>query len=269
MRWTNTILVAACLCATAYGQQGCPPTPSKLSFGKGEYVSRPGIVFTLENFVAEMVPKGKTSPQCYIKETHIEHGRVYVSAESLTKLFRERVQNAGSNDSKQKPSNDSKDDSRKDSGGISDVTITTKGNELDLSARKKGKIPITFDLIGPVDLADSHTLRLHVDKIKAAGISSKTLLKLFGFHLSKMMQPGSANGVVVQDDAILVNTEAIANVKGEISRVQVSGDDLVVDFVSPTRQQTQKAEAQRPEPPNAKGEQAHRHIASVRPVPKK
>jgi hypothetical protein len=268
MRWTNTILVAACLSATAYGQQQCPPTPSKLSFGKGEYVSRPGIVFTLENFVAEMVPKGKASPQCFIKETHIEHGRVYVSAESLTKLFRERVQNGGSNESKQKQSNDAKDDSKKDNGGISDVTIRTKGNELDLSGKKKGKIPVSFDLIGPVDIVDPHTLRLHVDKIKTAGISSKKLLKLFGFHLSKMLQPGSTNGVVVQDDAILVNTEAIANVKGEISHVQVSGDDLVVDFVSQTRQQIQKAEAQKPEP-QPKGEQSHRHIASVRPLHKK
>lgn len=291
MRWLAAILGMTCVCTAVYGQQ-CPPAPSKLSMGKGEYVSQPGIVFTLENFVADMVPKGKTSPQCFIKTTQIDHGRVVVSADSLTRLFREKVENGGGDaknasgskdgakDAKNakdpkdaKDSTDSKDakDSKDNNsvGQISDIAIKTSGNELDLSGRKKGKISIPFDLIGPVDLADPQTLRLHVETIKAAGIPAKSLLKLFGFHLSKMMHPGSTNGVIVRDDAILVNVEAIANVKGQMSHVAVSGKDLVVDFVP------EKPEKQKPETKRAKSEQADkpaaapRHIASATTARKK
>jgi len=275
------ILSVMCLCATMRAQQ-CPPKPSVLSMGKGEYVSQPGIVFTLENFVAQMVPKGKTSPQCFIKSTEIEHGRVVVSTDSLTHLVRERIEKGGADsknspepkdgakDKKDKDKNDKKDqkDSAKsdskdqnDPSAISDITITTAGNELDLSGKKKGKVPVRFDLIGPVDLADAHTFRLHVDKIKAAGIPAKGLLKLFGFHLSKMMHPGTTNGVTVQDDAILINMEAIANVKGQMSHVQVSGKDLVIDFVPAP--QTKKAEAR------DSGKSEARAVAAVTPAHKK
>ena len=251
------ILLLTCVCATMCAQQQpCPQAPSKLTMGKGEYVSQPGIVFTLENFVAEMVPKGKTSPQCFIKTTEIQHGRVLVSSDSLTKLFQQKIEKGGSNGAEAKTSeqkNDAKDPKDKkeskgksDPASISDITISTNGNELDLGGKKHGKIPVRFDLIGPVDLADAHTFRLHVDKIKAAGIPAKGLLKLFGYHLSKMMHPGTANGVTVQDDAILINMEAIANVKGQMSHVQVSGKDLIVDFVpepETNKPETKKAES--------------------------
>ena len=279
MRWTAAILGVVCLCAATYGQQ-CPPAPSKLTMGKGEYVSQPGIVFTLENFVAEMVPKGKTSPQCFIKTTQIEHGRVVVSSDSLTRLFRERL--GGGDGGGTKSASDSKSDSKsaksasdpreakdpKDSNGVQgqirDIAIKTSGNELDLSGKKKGKIPVSFDLIGPVDLVDAQTFRLHVDKIKAAGIPAKGLLKLFGFHLSKMMHSGSTNGVTVQDDAILVNVTAIANVKGQMSHVEVSGNNLVVDFVQ-EKPETKKAKAEQKEKPAP----APRHLASATTARKK
>jgi len=37
----------------------CPEGPSRLAMDKGEYASRPGVVFALQNFSANMVPRGK------------------------------------------------------------------------------------------------------------------------------------------------------------------------------------------------------------------
>lgn len=276
MRWPISILVLWCLCGLLPAQQ-CPTT-SKLQMSKGEYDWQPGVAFTLQNFFANLVPKGKTSPQCFIKSTQIQHGRVYVNTQSLTRLFQEKMeegqqQNGGKNDDAGNKKNnqasddknkdqkdqkndkndknkdqkkddkdggkDAKDDSKGGSGGqrISDIAIKTKGNELEISGKMKKLMSIPFDLIGPVDVANGHMLRFHVEKIKAAGIESKGLLDALGLHLTKMLHPDAAKGVSVQDNAILFDTEAIANIQGEISRVQVSGDNLVIDFSTPSRRQ--------------------------------
>lgn len=266
MRWSLPVLLVACFCPAMLAQE-CPTT-SKLDMVKGEYVWQPGVTFTLQNFLANLVPKANTKPQCFMKSTEIQHGRVYVSTQSLTKLFQEKMQqgaqqnggnkNAAANDNKKddnkkkddKKSDDKKDNDNKssdqkndksnakdDSKGsgqqqISDLTIKTKDNQLEISGKVKKLISIPFDLIGPVDVADGHMLRFHIDKIKAAGIESKGLLDALGVHLTKMLHPDAAKGVTVQDNAILFDTEAIANIKGQISHVALAGENLVVDFAT-------------------------------------
>jgi hypothetical protein len=271
------VLMVTCLCP-AFAQQ-CPPVPSKLEVAKGEYSSRPGVVFLLQNFYADMVPKAKTAPQCFIKTTQVEHGRVYVSTDSLTHLFQEKIENAPSGndqkngaqaqDQKDKGKDNGKDKSDKnkdhkdagkdDKGQLADVVIKTKGNDLVISGKRKGTISIPFELSGPLDVVNGHVLRLQVKKIKAAGIESKGLLDMLGIHLTKMLHPDESKGVTVQDNAILADTEAIASVKGQISRVQISGNNLVVDFV-PEGRTVKKAEAQNP----SRAKATHAVAASVR-----
>lgn len=261
--------MVTCLCP-AFAQQ-CPQAPSKLEVAKGEYLSRPGVVFILQNFHADMVPKAKTAPQCFIKATQVERGRVYVSTDSLTHLFQERIENSSSNGAEktsgkaqdQKDSGKDKDkdkngkdkdegknqkDAGKDEKGqLTDVTVKTKGNEIVISGKRKGAISIPFELTGPLDVVNGHVLRLQVKKIKAAGIESKGLLDMLGVHLSKMLHPDESKGVTIQDNAILADTEAIANVKGRIGALQISGNNLVVDFV-PEGHAAKKAEARNPSP---------------------
>src|SRR5439155_25469571 len=69
----------------------CPETPSHLAMEKGEYASRPGVVFALQNFSANMVPRGKKMPLCLAKITDIEYGHVIASNASLTKLFAQKM----------------------------------------------------------------------------------------------------------------------------------------------------------------------------------
>ena len=276
----------ACLCPAMLAQP-CPTT-SKLEMVKGEYVWQPGVTFTLQNFLANLVPKANTAPQCFIKRTEIQHARVYVSTQSLTQLFREKMkqgqQQNGDNNKSGTKNSDKKDDRSADkkndsndkqapgkpednkgskggSGGqqnISDIAIKTKGNQLVISGKAKKGIEIPFDLIGPVDVADGHMLRFHVDKIKAAHIEAKGLLDVLGVHLTKMLHPDAAKGVTVEDNAILFDTEAIANIKGDISRVAVVGENLVIDFASANQRkiagQARKSSA--------------RHVAAAIPVKK-
>ena len=253
MRWPLSILMVMCLCPATFAQK-CPTT-SKLEMTKGEYLWQPGVTFTLQNFLANLVPKGNTSPQCFIKSTEIQHARVYVSTQSLTRLFQEKMEegqqqqngnnkNDAKGDDKKKDdkSADKKNDDKKEqdkskdgSGGkqnIKDITIKTKDNQLEISGKAKKGIEIPFELIGPVDVANGHMLRFHVDKIKAAHIESKGLLDALGVHLTKMLHPDAAKGVTVQDNDILFDTEQIANIKGNISHVAIEGENLVIDFAS-------------------------------------
>jgi hypothetical protein len=270
MKWPLPILMLACLCPSMVAQQ-CPAT-SKLEMVKGEYLWQPGVTFTLQNFLANLVPKGNTSPQCFIKSTEIQHGRVYVSTQSLSKLFQEKMEQGqqqsgnksdnGSDkkDDKKAADKDKKDDS-KSSGGqqnIRDIAIKTKDNQLEISGKVKKGIEIPFDLIGPVDVANGHMLRFHIDKIKAAHIEAKGLLDALGVHLTKMLHPDAAKGVTVQDNAILFDTEQIANIKGTISHVALAGENLVIDFVTGNQRKT----------PGQGAKSAARRVASSIPVKK-
>jgi hypothetical protein len=288
MRWFLAIIVSTCVCLPL-GAQQCPVAPSKLEVSKGDYLSQPGVVFTLQNFSADMVPKGKSAPQCFVKTTNVEHGRVYVNTDSLTHLFQQKVENGSSSGGEQKnggqgqakqdqgkkdsgkdkdkdaknSGKDQKDSGKDDKGQLSDIAIKANGSELAISGKKKGTMSIPFELSGPLDVVNGHVLRLQVKKIKAAGIESKGLLDLLGVHLTKMLHPDEAKGVTVQDNAILVDTEAIANIKGQISRAQISGNDLVVDFV-PEHGNTKKADAHHPAKAGA-----GRAVAAATPMKKK
>src|ERR1051326_334004 len=137
MRWVLAIVMLTCLYAPVRAQQ-CPVAPSKLDVSKGDYLSQPGVVFTLQNFSAAIVPKGKTAPQCFIKATNIEHGRVYVNTDSLTHLFQQKVEN-GSSSGEQK--NGGQDQGKKASDKDKDRDAKNAGrDQKDSGKDEKGQI---------------------------------------------------------------------------------------------------------------------------------
>src|ERR1700687_5465956 len=74
----------------------CPAHVTKMIMEKGEYSPQEGATFNLENFSATMVARGKSSPLCFQRETHIHRGRVWISAESLTTMFSQKLRQSTS-----------------------------------------------------------------------------------------------------------------------------------------------------------------------------
>jgi hypothetical protein len=206
-----TILLLLATCAWGADLPPCPTT-SVMTISKGRYAARPGVEFTLENYSAHMVPRGKQSPLCYIKLNEIEHGHIVVSDAALSKLFEQKLST---------------------SGKITGLKVHAKEGHVAISGTAHKGLPIPFTLEGPVDTVDGRQIRLHAEKVKAAGIPVKGLLEMLGVELGSLLNPGSNKGVTVKDDVILFDPTALGNIRGYIQHLQITGQDLVVDFGKP------------------------------------
>ena len=73
-------------------------------------------------------------------------------------------------------------------------------------------------------------LRLHAEKIKAIGLPVKGLLKMLGVELGSLINPDATKGVTIQGDSIFFDPEQLDNIRGHMTKVQITPSGLVVDF---------------------------------------
>ena len=196
-------------------QTPCPSTPSHIVMNSGSFSSQPGVTFTLRHFNASLVPLAKTAPACFQKMTVVSRAEIFVSNETLTHVFAEKL-----NGTQNKIRN------FKVENGIGKVTLS--GNITKL-------IPIAFTIEGPVT-TDGTFLLVDASKIKADGIPIKALLAMVGEHLSNILGMKGVNGVTVQGNSLIFSPEAVAHLKGHIQSVETSATGLILRYgkASPT-----------------------------------
>ncbi len=204
------VLLLLSMFASAAEPAKCP-TPSILSVDKGEYTQRPGVVFVLENYLARMVPRSKHMPQCMQKDNEVQHGRIVVSGSSLTTMFNQKLRQGGKSK-------------------ITDLKVELKGSDVAISGKMHKVLAVPFSVEGPVDSPDGKRLRLHADKVKAAGIPVKGLMDALGVELAGLISPGQAKGVSANGDDLYFDVDKLGHTRGHISKVQIAGENLMVEF---------------------------------------
>lgn len=187
----------------------CPKAPAHIHIESGDYSSRPGITFQLKHFAATLVPLGKTAPLCLKHMTVVSHAEIFVSNESLTSLFDEKLAGA-----------DSKIKNFKVQNGEGKVTLNGKITKI---------IPIEFTIQGPVT-TDGSLIILRAEKIKADGIPIKALLQVVGDHLSSVLKVKNVKGIEVRENDLTFSPEQIAHLRGYIQAVESSPTGLLLRF---------------------------------------
>lgn len=190
-------------------QLRCPARVTQMVMEKGHYSPMQGATFGLQDFSATMVARGKTSPLCFMRTTEVQQGEVFISSESLTALFAQKIQQSQSK--------------------MSDIKVEIKDNEAHLSGKTKKGISIPFEIQGPVS-TDGKVLLLQAKKIKATGIPVKGLLGMLGKHLSSIIGSESMNGVSAKGDTLIFEPAKIAHVTGRLASAQLTPKGLVIVF---------------------------------------
>ena len=180
-----------------------------MDVAKGDYSPIPGATFELQNFSALMRARGNSSPLCFNRTTEINHGQVFVSSESLTHLFAQKVQQGQSK--------------------LKDVKVEIKENQAHISGTMDKAIDVHFEIAGPVT-TDGTNLILTAKKIKAAGIPVKGLLGMVGKHLGDILQSESVEGVKAEGDKLIFVPASISHVKGRIVKLDLTDQGLRLDF---------------------------------------
>ena len=175
----------------------------------GSYSSQPGVTFNLRHFVATLVPEGDNAPACYAKVTVVSRAEIFVSNESLTHVFSEKL---GRTDSKIK--------NLKIENGLGKVTLSGSFTKL---------MPIQFTISGPVT-TDGTALMLDASQIKADGIPVKLLMKMVGEDLGSMLGLNGVNGIKVEDNRMSFFPEQIAHLRGHISSVETTNEGLILRY---------------------------------------
>jgi len=220
----TSLLLAAfvlfCCCTGLAEQLRCPSPVTKMIMEKGQYSPLDGAIFNIKDFSAHMVARGKVSPLCFARTTDVEHGEVFISSESLTKLFAQKVQQSNSS--------------------VSDVKVEIKNDVAHLSGKVHKGMDIPFEIEGPIS-SDGTVLILHAKKIKAEGIPMKGLLGMVGVHLGSLLGSESVDGVAAKGDTLVFEPAKIAHVRGRISSAQLTSNGLTIIFGAAAAKQQSKA----------------------------
>ena len=203
-------LLFFCFAASMAAQElQCPPPVSHIRILSDTYSPDIGVDFHLHHFSAALVPQGKTAPLCYAKLTRVSHGEVFVTAESLTKVFNKRLKATESK--------------------IKDLQIATSADGVTLSGNTTKVIPIHFSISGPVT-TDGIALQLHAEKFKADGIPLKALLQLIGEHLSSVLSVKNVAGLTVEENTMSFFPAKLAHLEGHISSVATTDRGLTIMY---------------------------------------
>jgi hypothetical protein len=204
------MLTQLCLLANAADQLRCPARVTHMKMDRGSYSPLPGAVFDLQAFDADMVARGKTAPLCFARTTEVRTGEVFVSSESLTRLFAQKIQQSNSK--------------------VSDINLEVKDDKtVHLSGKLHKKVAIPFEIEGPVS-TNGRDLILAAKKIKAGDIPIKGLLGMVGENLAKLLGSESVSGVVAQGNSLIFQLSKIANVEGRIARADLTPKGLNITF---------------------------------------
>ncbi len=196
--------------AFAHGQAlKCPDAPSHIVIENGSYGSQPGVDFQLHHFAATLVPLGKTEPMCQQKMTEVAHAVIFVSNESLTRVFAGKL---AASDSK-----------------IRNLTVQHGNGNVTLRGEITKIIPIKFSIEGPVS-TDGKVISVNVTKIDADGIPVKLLLTMVGEHIASLFNFKGVSGVTVEGNTMSFSPEKIAHLKGHISSLDATPKGLTLHY---------------------------------------
>lgn len=214
------VLVLGALRLQGQAPGACPPA-THIAIASGTFSSQPGVSFRLTHFVATMEPRGKTAPGCYQKDTVMTHGEIFISNDSLTRVFSSKLEGS--------------------SQKIKDFKIENGVGKVTLRGSITKLVPIAFTIAGPVT-TDGTSLLLDASQIKADGIPVKALLSMVGEHLSAILKLQGVPGVSVNGNTMVFSPEQIAHLRGHIDSTETTSEGLMLRY---GKAPGHKAEAQK------------------------
>ena len=202
-------IIMLSMTAQVSAQAPCPAPVSYINISNGEFSSRPGVTFRLRHFVATLTPMGKQAPLCYEKLTVVSRAQIFVSNESLTRVFQEKLGGTGSQ--------------------IKDFKVQNGAGKVTLNGKITKLVPIQFTIEGPVT-TDGTMIMVQANKINAEGIPVKALLQMVGDHLSSILNVDNVKGITIHENTIAFSPEQIAHLKGYIEAVEPTAEGLTLRY---------------------------------------
>ncbi len=150
-------------------------------------------------------------PKSFVMD--VEDGEVAIDAPSLTALVNRAFDYKGSS--------------------LTNLRVTFENGLIVQRGTLKKGISVPFTVSASVDLTPDGLMRIHPEKVKAAGIPSTKLLAMFGVELEDIIKGRPERGVTLRDNDMLLTPSKMLpppETRGRLTKVFVRGDRLVQIF---------------------------------------
>jgi hypothetical protein len=115
---------------------------------------------------------------------------------------------------------------------IKDLKISTMGDLLKQEGKMKG---IPFSMLSRVSVTKDGKIKLHPDKIKAAGINVRGILKFFKVEIDELINPNSKYGASVSGNDLYLDPARMLpppKIRGHLQSVKIGRGEIIQIFFS-------------------------------------
>jgi len=116
---------------------------------------------------------------------------------------------------------------------IRKIVISAEGDKIKLKGSVHKLVDIHIEISGSLNPTPEGKIRLHPSSIKADGVPVKRLMHVFGVDLAKLVKPGQARGVEINDDDLIIDPNLIIpapEIQGRLTAVHIEGDEIVQQY---------------------------------------
>ncbi len=119
---------------------------------------------------------------------------------------------------------------------LREVVVTFEDGNVHISGKLHKLIDLPFTAQASLTVTSTGSLRLHFDKITAAGIVHKGLLDMLGLHVEDFAHPAGDQSIRVRKDDVYFPLHALfpaPHFNGRLTSASIVGDDLLQVYGNP------------------------------------
>jgi len=182
-----------------------------------------GIVLEVHHLEGMLLSSKRGAPPVFDDQgsftLRIDSGEIAMSASSLSRLLNQHV-------------------FAYEGSPLSDLEISIENGHIKQKGTLHKGVAVPFTVVALPSATPDGRIRLHPTDVKAAGIPSEGLMKVFGIELADLVKSNRSHGVEIVEDDILLDPGRLLpepGLAGHLTAVTLEGDRIVERFGPGTR----------------------------------
>ncbi len=121
---------------------------------------------------------------------------------------------------------------------LRNIEVSIENGHLKQKGTLHKGLPVPFTIVADLSATPDGRIRVHPTDVKAAGIPSEGLMKIFGIELDDLIKSNKSHGVQISDNDLLLDPSRLLpspGISGRLTEVRLEGDRIVERFGSGAR----------------------------------
>jgi hypothetical protein len=198
-------------------------TPVSVAFRNVHLRVADGVVLEVRHIEGAMLSTRGSQPPVFDDQQsftlRIDSGEIAMSPESLSRLLNTHV-------------------FVYEGSPLTDIRVSIEDGHLKQKGTLRKGVPIPFTIAADISATPDGRIRVHPTDVKAAGIPSEGLMKMFGLELDDLIKSNRSHGVQIIDNDLLLDPARLLpspGLSGRLTAVTLERDRIVERFGTGTR----------------------------------